>query len=114
MNLSEFKAWFEGFTDNLDGPPGPKAWEKICERVKGIKVDPTPWPVFVDRYVPRYPRHPFDGNYWLASTGSHVQALATQSAQQNAVPNTMPYGTTPAMAFQQLGKLEAETLGETA
>lgn len=57
MNLSEFKAWFEGFTEDMTKPPTAKQWVKIKARVKKIESDPTPWPVFVDRYVRPYPRY---------------------------------------------------------
>jgi len=36
MTPSEFKAWFEGFTENMKGPPGEKAWARIQARVKEI------------------------------------------------------------------------------
>ena len=40
MTLSEFKAWFAGYAEEMDGPPTPKQWEKIKERVG--KIDGTP------------------------------------------------------------------------
>lgn len=62
MNLSEFKAWFEGFTENLDGAPDKKQWAKIEAKVKLIKDAPaTTYPVFVDRYIPQWP-------YWRSGT----------------------------------------------
>ena len=36
MTLQEFKAWFEGYTESLNGPPGEKQWKRICDRVKEI------------------------------------------------------------------------------
>ncbi len=69
MNLSEFKAWFEGFTENLDGPPGERAWKRIKERVATIKDAPPverhhfynhyarPWlgqPYYAPPYLPVY------------------------------------------------------------
>ena len=36
MTLSEFKAWFEGFTESLSGPPNPDQWKRIQDRVKQI------------------------------------------------------------------------------
>lgn len=61
MTLSEFKAWFEGFTEAMDGPPGLKAWERIHARVKEITGTPISYPVYVDRYV--YPNRRFWGDY---------------------------------------------------
>lgn len=41
MTLSEFKAWFEGFTESMDGPPSLKQWERIQARVKEISGAPV-------------------------------------------------------------------------
>jgi len=54
MTLSEFKAWFEGFTECMDGAPDKDQWKRIKARVKeidGVAVTKT---VFVDRYLPPY------------------------------------------------------------
>lgn len=54
MTLSEFKAWFEGFTECMDGAPDQDQWKRIKARVKeidGVNVTKT---VFVDRYLPPY------------------------------------------------------------
>jgi len=56
MNLAEFKAWFEGFTEAMDGPPSEKAWERIKARVKEIDGRPTTQTIYVDRYVEPYRR----------------------------------------------------------
>jgi len=50
MTLSEFKAWFEGFTESMDGPPSLKQWERIQARVKEISGVAVTERVFVDRY----------------------------------------------------------------
>mgnify|MGYP001599249857 CR=1 FL=1 len=72
MHLSEFKAWFDGFTEEMDGTPTPKQWKKIKERVKEITADYTPPTIFVDRYY--YPwRHHWDCvPYWAGTTGVGV------------------------------------------
>lgn len=54
MTLSEFKAWFEGFTECMESAPSADQWKRIQVRVKeidGIAVTKT---VFVDRYLPPY------------------------------------------------------------
>lgn len=71
MHLSEFKAWFEGFTEDMDGPPSPKQWRKIQARVKEITADYTPATVFIDRYVYPYRRY-YDGVYGATLTGGNV------------------------------------------
>jgi len=36
MTPGEFKAWFDGFTEGLSGPPTKAKWERIKERVAEI------------------------------------------------------------------------------
>lgn len=104
MNLSEFKAWFEGFTENLDGAPGQKAWVKIQAKVKTITADPTPWPVFVDRYWPR-PRERYD---------YYAQALGLNQAQncQQAACNQQMAGLAAADANHLSGYHNSQQLGQ--
>src|SRR5258708_37815493 len=60
MNVSEFKAWFEGFTENMDGPPGEKAWKRILAKIGEITdAPPTTYPVYIDRWV-----RPYWDRYW--------------------------------------------------
>lgn len=33
MNIQEFKAWFEGFNENLNGPPDTRQWARIVAQV---------------------------------------------------------------------------------
>jgi len=63
MNLQEFKAWFEGFTDVLEGCPNEKQWEKIKERIKEIDGTPITEKIYVDRYYPTYPYYPYYYNH---------------------------------------------------
>lgn len=72
MHLSEFKAWFEGFTENMGGKtPTIKQWEKICKRVSEITADYTPPQVFIDRYW-----HPYRP-YWVSTPGYYTMTNAT-------------------------------------
>lgn len=36
MTLAEFKAWFDGYTESMDGPPSEKQWERIKAKVRGV------------------------------------------------------------------------------
>lgn len=38
MTLPEFKAWFEGFTETMEGPPNEKQWARIQERIAEVAV----------------------------------------------------------------------------
>lgn len=64
MTLSEFKAWFEGFTECMDGPPNAVQWERIQAKI--AKIDDKPIPVTVYReYVERFrPYWPAPGVYY--------------------------------------------------
>lgn len=53
MTLSEFKAWFEGFTEDMDGPPNERQWKRVKERVKEITGVALTERVFVDKFWPR-------------------------------------------------------------
>lgn len=63
MTLNEFKAWFEGFSEIMEGPPNDDQWKRIKARVDEIDGAPTNYPVFVDRYVTPYRRY-YDGPIW--------------------------------------------------
>lgn len=56
MTLNEFKAWFEGFTEDMDGAPSVKQFEKIKAKVAEIDDKPITQTVFVDRYRDLWPR----------------------------------------------------------
>lgn len=50
MVLSEFKAWFSGYTEAMDGRPSEKQWARIKEQVAKIDGTPVTREVFIDRY----------------------------------------------------------------
>jgi hypothetical protein len=53
MTLQEFKAWFDGFTENMgEAPPTKLQWARIQARVKEIDGTAVTYPVFIDRYWP--------------------------------------------------------------
>lgn len=51
MTLTEFKAWFEGYTEGLESAPTKAQFERIKEKVKEISGTPITYPVYIDRYV---------------------------------------------------------------
>jgi hypothetical protein len=67
MTKSEFKAWFDGFCEGMDGVPNEKQWERIKARVAEIDDTPVTYPVFVDRYVDPIRRYWPNVPYWSAS-----------------------------------------------
>jgi len=65
MTPSEFKAWFDGFTEALEGVPSEKQWERIKARVAEIDGKPITERIYVDRYWSDYWPRPYVGpNYW--------------------------------------------------
>ena len=63
--VSEFKAWFEGFTEAMDGPPDAKQWERIVSKIKAIDGTPMPTVVIRENYYrfrPFWPPGVYFGN----------------------------------------------------
>lgn len=87
MHLSEFKAWFEGFTEEMKGPPNESQWKKIKAQVKDISADYTPAPIFVDRYV--HPWRRYWGYDYVASVDSGGGQAALMSEYQKAATLTV-------------------------
>lgn len=54
MTQAEFKAWFEGFSENISGSPSKKQWERICARVAEIDGMPITVPFYIDRWGPYF------------------------------------------------------------
>ncbi len=77
MKLNEFKAWFDGYTENLGGPPSKKQWERIKEQVAAIDGTPVSYPVYVDRYYQPYRRWYDWGLNADARSGNDLRAYAT-------------------------------------
>lgn len=94
MTLSEFKAWFEGFTESMEGAPDESQWQRIKARVKEIDGVATTKTVFVDRYIevsyrrfwPNVPYWSVDalGSYMSAGTIDHGNGLMSQSTPGKA------------------------------
>jgi hypothetical protein len=60
MTLQEFKAWFQGYTEDMKSTPTKEQWAKIKLRVGEIDGTVTTYPVFIDRYVkPYYTEYPY-------------------------------------------------------
>lgn len=72
MTLSEFKAWFEGFSEIMEGPPNEKQWDRIKARVAEINGATVTERVFVDRYIEPYRRYWPNVPYWASSSGPLV------------------------------------------
>lgn len=74
MTPTEFKAWFDGFTENCDGPPNEKQWDRIKARVAEINGVSITYPVYIDRYW-SYPR-PYQHNPYWYSNGAYCSTFS--------------------------------------
>jgi len=92
MNLQEFKAWFEGFSENMTGVPNKTQWEKIKAKIATIEdKPPMTYPVFVEKYpwVKTYPPFTY---------------LSNSTATANTLENK---GNVFLSAFKELGRSES-------
>lgn len=127
MTLSEFKAWFEGYTDGMDEKaPSAKQWAKIKEKVAAIDGAPTLQTIWLDHYRRYYPSYApywanpspqwgsggtFMGGIYTAAggvSGGNAVSLALSNFDNSAAPGG---GETdsfdPHSAMYALGKAEA-------
>ena len=129
MNLSEFKAWFEGFTEGLEGPPDTKQWARIQEKIGKIKdAPPTERTVFVDHWARPWRRW-YEVPHWtelswragdqqpqnavgdadLDKTLRARAALGRASASSGG-PSYQSADFDSGTAFRDLGRIEARSL----
>lgn len=82
MTPQEFKAWFDGYTENISKQPTQKQWKRIQERVGEIDGTPITEKVFVDRYWPYVPYYP---NYdkWPGTAAPHLPWITWTSGTAN-------------------------------
>jgi hypothetical protein len=109
MTPSEFKAWFDGFTEAFTGCPTKAQWSRIKARVAEIDGKPVTERVYVDRYLPGLPVYPYyPYRHYLSGLG--VGGLtAGQSMVSNATP-AIPVTFNSAQAMGDLGRAEASGL----
>jgi len=82
MNLAEFKAWFQGYTEGMTGMPNQKQWARIQERVAQIQdALPTSYHTFIHEYRP-YPWYPA---YWNIGDSGVGQTTYTPSVAFHAL-----------------------------
>ena len=70
MTLSEFKAWFEGFTEDMDGAPSEKQFGRIKAKVEEIDDEPIEKNTFIYRYGNIFPQPFWDRPYVSYSVGA--------------------------------------------
>jgi len=116
MTPSEFKAWFDGFTEAFTGSPTKAQWSRIKARVAEIDGKPVTERVYVDRYWPTYWSIQRYGNpIYLncnATTGGSVgidntSGMYSQNASAQAYQNALTTTYSSHDAMNALGKAEA-------
>lgn len=104
MTLAEFKAWFEGFTEDMDGAPNEKQFERIKAKVKDIDGVAITKTVFVDRYVEPYRRYWPVAPYWTSYSTAGVMDHGNGLYSQNTPGKADLFNSSAAMV--DLGKAE--------
>lgn len=108
MTPSEFKAWFDGFTEAFTGCPTKAQWARVKERVAEIDGKPVTERFFVDRYWPTSPTvYPYRA-YSGAAFGNICAGLVQNQAGN--VGNTQSGSFSSHNAMADLGRAEANSL----
>lgn len=100
MTLQEFKAWFEGFTEDMDGRPTEKQWKRIQKRIKEIDGTVTTERVFIDRWIRPYAPYWQQWQIWNGAPTSVGGGTIT-----NQIPHTSNSAVT-ANALMDAGRAE--------
>ena len=95
MKLAEFKAWFEGFTEDMDGAPTEAQFKRIKDRVAEIDGSPITERVFVDRYLPTGYRPRYS---WQTPLVGAVGGAAAGANLNNVGASSAPFASTAAMS----------------
>lgn len=114
MKLNEFKAWFEGFTEDMERAPTAKQWKRIKERVGEIDGVAISYPVYIDRYVrPYFPTiYPYVvGCGGVSSAVVNLTGVSSMQASNciDGDATSIPYFD-GATAMYAAGKAEADAL----
>lgn len=114
MTPQEFKSWFDGFTEAMSGVPTKAQWARVKERVSEIDGKPVTERVFIDRYLPSYPRYPYWYNAYGQALGGSPSMLCSSTGTgnlaqtQNNAAIQAQYSS--AAAMQALGRADAESM----
>lgn len=106
MILSEFKAWFEGFTEGLEGPPTKAQFDRMKAKVADITGTPVTYPVYVDRYIetlrPYYRQYPWAAGvpFWGTVSGGYAVGALVQGTVNNNMTGAQGTGQSDAKSYQ--------------
>lgn len=103
MQVSEFKAWFEGFTEDMTKLPTVKQWSRIKARIEEIDGVATTELYFRDYYWRPYQPY-WPQKIWTSTTNA-PNSSAPMAEQLTGDPGSS--GLNANQAFTALGKAEA-------
>jgi hypothetical protein len=106
MTLSEFKAWFEGFSEGIDKAPTEKQFAKIKAKVADIDGAPVSYPVFVHRYWNQY-RHWSDQVWSNVDPYPTIVTLSGTSIARFDAGSALPSEFDSHSAMRELGREDA-------
>ena len=104
MHTSEFKAWFDGFTEAIKDKPTKMQWARIKERLAEVDGNYTPPQVFFDRWYHKFHTYPFWYNWYSTSSPTYTVNGNAVASNDLAV-----VGASTASQWNQIGQAEAVT-----
>ncbi len=119
MTPTEFKSWFEGFTEALTATPTKTQWARIKERVAEIDGKPVTERHYIDRYWPQYlPYLTYISRTYPTYTTTGVQGQSNLSGCSNQVSSAgnqyslsqLGQNFSSTTAMYALGKADAESI----
>ena len=91
MTNGEFKAWFEGFSESIDGRPTIKQFEKIKEKIAMLDGS-VAYHHWVDRYVYPVVRPLYSPTFLWNTTSAVASVCVDQSISDSEIVATnSPY-----------------------
>ncbi len=114
MTPSEFKAWFLGFTEAMEGTPSEAQWKRIKARVAEIDGRAITEHVYINHYMPRYVPQWYYGQQFYNLAGATCNAIGTGTVNLNATGQhgnlSNAYAFDSHAAMLSLGRTEAQEL----
>ncbi len=111
MKLSEFKAWFSGYTEDMTRVPTSKQWKRIKEVVEDIDGQAVTEHVYLDRYWYNGWRPYYSYPVWNNDPTLTVTLCQSQGANAVADKNFKINNTADAMYLA--GRSESLTANST-
>ena len=111
MTPQEFKAWFQGFTEALEGTPSEEQWKRIKARVGEIDGRQITEHVYINRYLPYYSQPYWNGLPYVYCSANTL-SVGTNGGMGvgSGTANLQQVGFNSQTAMLALGRAEAQSL----